>query len=212
MKYHVIYKVTNLKNEKIYVGYHSTSNLEDDYLGSGKLIKKAIEKYGPENFKREILHVFDNMEEALSKEREIVTEEFINDERTYNLQIGGWGGWNYINKLKENEAYNQEIGTKISNSLKIAYKEGRSQGWLCNGPGHSGRKKGYSHTEASKKKMSDKRRELAELEVQKIVKDRRKDFEEDNKSWGMYERLAKKWNVSHTQARRFIRRYLNNGK
>lgn len=42
----LIYKTTNTVNGKIYVGQHKTKRIEDGYLGSGKNIQKAIEKYG----------------------------------------------------------------------------------------------------------------------------------------------------------------------
>ena len=50
-----VYKTTNLINGKIYVGLHVTSNLEDDYLGSGSNLKLAVKKYGKENLKENIL-------------------------------------------------------------------------------------------------------------------------------------------------------------
>ena len=53
--FYTVYKTTNLINSKIYVGLHVTSNLEDDYLGSGSQLKSAVKKYGKENFKRETL-------------------------------------------------------------------------------------------------------------------------------------------------------------
>lgn len=53
--YHIVYLTTNLVNNKIYIGVHSTYDLNDDYLGSGFALKKAINKYGKEKFKREIL-------------------------------------------------------------------------------------------------------------------------------------------------------------
>ena len=59
-KYHIIYKTTNLINGKIYVGMHSTDNLNDGYLGSGWILKQAIKKYGKENFKGEVLLVLSN--------------------------------------------------------------------------------------------------------------------------------------------------------
>jgi hypothetical protein len=92
IKYY-IYKTTNLVNGKIYIGYHASDNIEKDtYLGSGHLLKRAIEKHGKKNFKREILFEFDSQEEATTKEREIVNEEFIEREDTYNLCLGGFGG------------------------------------------------------------------------------------------------------------------------
>lgn len=92
IKYYV-YKTTNLTNDKIYIGYHASDNIEkDNYLGSGYLLKKSIDKYGKKNFKREILFEFDTQEEATTKEREIVNEEFIARQDTYNICLGGFGG------------------------------------------------------------------------------------------------------------------------
>jgi hypothetical protein len=62
-----IYKTTNLVNGKAYIGKHNGA-LTDDYLGSGTLLKCAIEKYGRENFKKEILYISKNEEENREKE------------------------------------------------------------------------------------------------------------------------------------------------
>lgn len=46
----IIYKTTCLVNQKIYVGQHNTS-ANDGYLGTGKIIKLAIRKYGRKTLK-----------------------------------------------------------------------------------------------------------------------------------------------------------------
>ena len=41
-QYYIVYKITNLLNDKSYLGVHSTNDLNDGYLGSGRQIKEAI--------------------------------------------------------------------------------------------------------------------------------------------------------------------------
>jgi group I intron endonuclease len=84
-----IYKIINLCNGKIYIGMHRTKFLDDGYMGSGKLLKAAIKKYGKENFQKEILEIFDNEEDMISKETELVTDEFVLSENNYNIMPGG---------------------------------------------------------------------------------------------------------------------------
>ena len=102
MKKYAVYKTTNTHNNKIYIGFHSIqeekilrtergnlSCFEDGYLGSGKLLKRALEKYGPESFDQEILGVFENREDAESLERTLVNSEFVERDDTYNVSLGG---------------------------------------------------------------------------------------------------------------------------
>lgn len=98
--FHIVYKITNTINNKTYIGKHSTKDLDDGYLGSGLYIKRAVKRYGIEKFKKEILFIYDTPEAALLKEKELVTEEFKNRKDTYNLKIGGRGGFDYINENK----------------------------------------------------------------------------------------------------------------
>ena len=97
MKYYLIYKITNNINGKTYIGAHKTNDINDGYMGSGTYLNRAIKKYGVENFNKEILHIFDNPEAMYAKEAEIVNEDYLMNENTYNMKVGGFGGWDYVN-------------------------------------------------------------------------------------------------------------------
>jgi len=100
--FYYLYEVKNNLNGKIYVGVHKTNNLNDGYMGSGKVITRAIKKNGVENFTKVILETFENSEAMYAREKEIVTDEFLCREDVYNLRRGGSGGFDYINKEKLN--------------------------------------------------------------------------------------------------------------
>ena len=103
MKY-IVYLTTNIINGKIYVGVHRTENPDifDGYLGDGVMTNMpktykccktafhcAVTKYGPSNFKRKTLRVFDTMQDALDLEAWIVTRDFIARTDVYNIALGG---------------------------------------------------------------------------------------------------------------------------
>jgi len=90
--YYYIYQITNKLNGKIYIGVHKTLDMDDGYMGSGKLLKYAIKKYGIENFEKTILKHFKSEQEMFKEEVEIVTEDFIKRKDVYNIAIGGCGG------------------------------------------------------------------------------------------------------------------------
>jgi hypothetical protein len=90
--FYTVYITTNLVNGKKYIGKHATSNLEDGYLGSGLVLSRAIQKYGRENFEKQILFVFDTEQEMNDKEAELVDIEIVLSEEYYNVSLGGAGG------------------------------------------------------------------------------------------------------------------------
>lgn len=84
---YTVYKITNDVNPKEYIGVHRTNNPHDRYLGSGVLIKKAIQKYGRDCFHKEILLETDNIDEAFRLEYELT--EGMNPSNSYNMIRGG---------------------------------------------------------------------------------------------------------------------------
>jgi hypothetical protein len=88
-KFYTIYEITNNLNGYTYIGQHSTNKLDDNYMGSGRAITDAYNKYGKSNFTKRILFVYDNFEEMDAKEIELVTREYVLQENTYNMMEGG---------------------------------------------------------------------------------------------------------------------------
>ncbi len=102
--YYIGYLTTNLSNKKIYIGIHKTENPYkfDGYLGCGvwetkpssymhpkEAFQRAVKKYGPKNFIRVTLQVFDSLKDAQDFERFMVNEEFVARPDTYNVALGG---------------------------------------------------------------------------------------------------------------------------
>lgn len=87
--YYTVYETTNLINGKKYRGAHKTSNPNDSYLGSGYVLLAAIDKYGRENFRKEILFFANSIENMYYIENKLVDKEWILSDCNYNLVIGG---------------------------------------------------------------------------------------------------------------------------
>jgi len=170
--YYLIYEIRNNKNGKVYVGKHKTNDINDDYMGSGKILKRSIEKYGIENFTKTILFELETEQEMNDKEAEIVNEEFIKCGSNYNLMVGGHGGFDYINKncnprresfTDENRRKAVQIRMKAREDdfeWELKRRKKISEGnRLYHENGGVSSFKGKKHSKETKKKISDKQKE-----------------------------------------------------
>lgn len=128
-KVYYIYKITNLINDKMYIGQHF-GYVNDMYMGSGKIICRAIKRYGLENFAKDILEI---CTKDTVNNREIY---YINKYNSicpngYNISTGGTGG-----DTLTNHPNIQQIKQKM--------KEHHSNFWT-----------GHFHTEETKQKISE---------------------------------------------------------
>lgn len=147
----IIYEITNLINDKKYIGKHKTDDINDDYMGSGLLIRKAILKYGLEYFRKEILYIFDNEEDVINKEKELITDDVCKSNKFYNIAYGGQGG---CIVLKEGHPKRLETCKKISEAaIKRREEISRNASIL-----HKQKRIGMynkKHSEETKQKMKE---------------------------------------------------------
>ena len=165
--FYTIYKITNKLNGKFYIGKHQTINLDDGYMGSGKLIKRAIKKYGIDNFIKEIIMIYDNEYDMNQAEKKYV----VISDSSYNLCEGGKGGFSYINnnftgadkkiasaskvhqeKLKNDNMYRQKYIKRCIEGRNDGHMELMIQKMKIKYP--EGTFKGKKHNNETKLKMS----------------------------------------------------------
>lgn len=164
-KYNYIYKITNLINNKQYVGKHSTDDLDDGYMGSGIVIRKAIQKYGIENFNKEYL-AFCDTEEKLNWFERFYIKKYKTFETGYNLTAGGDGS---LGRTCSDETKKKMSDAAVGRVLSEEWKKNISLSKIGKpiGVGHivdeETRKKigaanrGKIRSEEFKKRMSDSR-------------------------------------------------------
>jgi hypothetical protein len=91
-KYHYIYKITRIDGSgKYYFGMHSTDDLDDGYFGSGTRLWKSIRKHGKDKHSKEILEFLPSRDALKAREKELVTEQMLDDELCMNIVPGGHG-------------------------------------------------------------------------------------------------------------------------
>ena len=124
--YGYIYKTTNLINGKIYIGKKKSNLfLENKYLGSGIFLKNAIQKYGKENFKVELIAVCETLDELNKKE--IFYIKYYNSTNSnigYNIAKGGDGGAVWGNIENHPSKHTNRFGNKNPIYGKKCYTNG----------------------------------------------------------------------------------------
>lgn len=126
---YTVYQITNIINNKIYIGVHKTTNPNDDYMGSGNLIKKAIQKHGKENFNKTILYEYNTSMDAYLKESQIVTESFVKNHNNYNICCGGNIPPFHLGKIRSDETKSKiskaRSGMKFTKEHKLNMSKSR---------------------------------------------------------------------------------------
>lgn len=154
--FHYCYKTTIFCDgvEKFYVGKHSTTNLNDGYVGSGILLNRIIKSHPEYEVKNEIISFFETSEDAFEFEELLIDELFELFEPgkiLLNLKRGGSGGWVY-KCGKEHPNFGKHLSAttraKISNSVKY---NNPNAGIFGSNHFNFGRK----HSKATKAKISE---------------------------------------------------------
>ena len=120
-KYNFTYHISNLINNKSYVGAHCTDDLNDGYFGGGKALIKAIQQYARNNFIMHHLCFFDTRAEVFKEEEWIVDEKWVKSNDNYNLQLGGISPFRKIKgyKVKDSSKMNKaSVGIPRSEDTK----------------------------------------------------------------------------------------------
>lgn len=90
--YGYVYITTNTINGKKYIGKKVSPVFVPSYKGSGKILRKAIAKYGKDNFATEILQAYDSKDALEQGERDWISAcNAVESDDYYNLSRGGNG-------------------------------------------------------------------------------------------------------------------------
>ena len=112
--YGFIYITTNLVNGKRYLGQRTFTQGWQNYLGSGTAFKRALKKYGEENFHKDIIYICYSQEELNQVEYELsVFLDVVESDNFYNLVYGGGTsrGWHQSQETRD------KIGQKAKDRL-----------------------------------------------------------------------------------------------
>lgn len=143
-----IYKTTNLINGKIYVGLHQNTEFNENYFGSGKLLKKAVKKYGLTNFECEVIEWCETKEKLAQREVHWISKLEAKVKGTgYNLHEGGG-----MPPSQKGTTLSNETRKRISEGLKGKYGGVKAPWYGIKGKNNPNF--GIKRTEEEKEKIS----------------------------------------------------------
>lgn len=93
---------------------HSTDDLADGYIGSGKRLWQSIRKYGAAQHVCEVLEQLPSREALRLREAELVNEELLEDKLCMNINLGGEGGWEQHN-ADPRHRHHRQAGARAMN-------------------------------------------------------------------------------------------------
>ena len=151
----VIYKIINKLNNKFYIGQDSFNN--PNYFGSGILIKKAINKYGIENFIKEIIDTASNQIELNEKETFWINTLNATDSKiAYNISKNPdhfMSGLNHTDEAKS-KISKANLGNTKMRGKKMSDEAKTKISLFMKGRQHT---LGYKASDETKNRMSDSR-------------------------------------------------------
>lgn len=133
-KHNYFYRITNQLDWKYYFGIHSTDKNPDDdnYYGSGTIIRNVISKYGRKNFVKTIIADYSTRLEVVNHEKLAITIHQISDPMCYNIQPGGStskGVSDEVKKILKEKRQNQII-TKESRIKAAETRRNNGKPWF----------------------------------------------------------------------------------
>jgi hypothetical protein len=118
-KYHYLYVTVCRVTLRYYIGMHSTDDLEDGYLGSGKRLWHSINKHGRDQHVMKVLEFLPNRESLALLEKKIVNKEVLKDPQCMNLALGGGGGgWDHVNSNSELQKAKNKKSIEVLKELR----------------------------------------------------------------------------------------------
>ena len=188
--YGYIYITTNLINNKKYIGQKKSSYfLKEEYLGSGKYLKRAVEKYGCENFKVELIEECNSKEELDEREKFWINKHnAVYSDEYYNLAFGGHSVQIVITEEHRKHLSESHKGKPWSQQRRE------------NAPDFTGEKNpfyGHKHSEETIKRQKESRRKKYETDPEY-----RKRISEGQKGKHHSEETKKKMGISISKGKR----------